>query len=247
MTFDALVLAGSRGGVDPVAVAAGVSDKALAEVGGATMLSRVVVALREARARRVVVAASSAAVADHAAALGAEVMAAAGGPSESAARGLAEVGAPLLVTTADHALLRPEWITAFLHAVPGGADMAVLLAERQAIECDAPPSRRTYLRFADGHWSGCNLFLLATPRAAVALDLWRQVEADRKSPWRIVGRIGPGLLLRYLLGRLTLAAALERLGAKAGVKAVAVPSASGLAAVDVDTAADLELVRRLVG
>ncbi len=45
-------------------------------------------------------------------------------------------------------------------------------------------------------------FALIGPFAAIGL--WMSVEQDRKRPWRIVRRLGPGLLLRYLAGRLTL-------------------------------------------
>jgi hypothetical protein len=156
------------------------------------------------------------------------------------------IGAPMLVTTADHALLRSEWVRAFLDDAPRDADVCILLARRETVERDAPTTRRTWLRFADGDWSGCNLFLLATPRAAAALALWQQVERDRKRPWRIVMRLGPGMLLRYVLRRLTLAEAVARIGATAGIKAAIVESPFGLAAVDVDKPADLDLVRALV-
>lgn len=245
MSFNALVLAGSRGGVDPLAAYAGVTDKALITIDGETMLAHVVTALRQAGAERIAVSASSAAVADHAAALGAEPLAAAPGPSRSAADGLAWLGAPLVVTTADHALLEPEWIAQFLANAPAEADVAALLARRDLIEAAAPGTRRTYLRFADGDWSGCNLFLFATPRAAAAIDLWRAVEADRKRPWRIVRRLGPGLLLRYLLRRLTLTEAVAHLGRTAGVTAAIVAAQDGRAAIDVDKPADLDLVRAL--
>ena len=247
MTFNAIVLAGSRGGADPLTAYAGVTDKALIEVGGRTMLARVIEALRKAGAGRVLVVHSSPAVRTHALELGAEVLAGESGPSASAATALAAIGAPVLLTTADHALLDPEWVTAFLAAVPGDADVAALLARRDVVEAAVPETRRTWLRFADGDWSGCNLFQLATPRAADALALWQQVERDRKRPWRIVRRLGLGLLLRYLLGRLTLAEALARIGSLAGVRAALVQSPFGLAAVDVDKPADLDLVRRLVG
>ena len=62
MSFTALVLAGSRGGDDPLARHAGVSDKALIEFNGETMLTRVVAALREAGAGRIAVSFSSEAV-----------------------------------------------------------------------------------------------------------------------------------------------------------------------------------------
>jgi GTP:adenosylcobinamide-phosphate guanylyltransferase len=244
--FHALVLAGSRGGADPVADYAGVPAKALIEIGGKTMLARVVQALRTAGATRIGVSVSDPMVAAHAATLGVEVLPAEAGPSASARSGLAALGTPLLVTTADHALLEPEWITHFLAATPAGADVTALLARRDTIEAAVPETQRTYLRFADGGWSGCNLFYLATPKANAALDLWSQVEADRKRPWRIVRRLGTGTLLRYLVGRLTLDQALVRLGAAAGISARAVASPFGLAAVDVDKPADLDLVRRLI-
>ncbi|QNE32209.1 NTP transferase domain-containing protein [Sphingomonas sp. NBWT7] len=246
MTLSALILAGSRGGVDPVAAYAGVPHKALIVLEGETLLARVAAALRGAGVQRVLASADAGAVADEADKLGLERLAPAAGPSASAAAGFAAGGAPMLVTTADHALLRPEWIAAFLDRAPRDADVSILLARREAVERDAPATKRTWLRFADGDWSGCNLFLLASPRAAAALALWQEVERDRKRPWRIVIRLGPGMLLRYLLRRLTLAEAVARIGARAGIKAAIVESPYGLAAVDVDKPADLDLVRTLV-
>ena len=74
MSFNAIVLAGSRGGEDPLAAYTGVTDKALVEVGGRTMLARVVDALRAAGAGRVLVVHSSHDVRTHALMLGAEVL-----------------------------------------------------------------------------------------------------------------------------------------------------------------------------
>lgn len=246
MSFNALVLAGSRGGVDPVAAYAGVSEKALIDIDGETMLARVVTALRRAGAVRIGVSASSPSVVEAAHRLGVEIVPAQAGPSLSAGAGLMELGAPLLLTTADHALLRPEWVRAFLDDVPRDADVAVLLARRDRVEAAVPETRRTWLRFADGDWSGCNLFYFAHARAAAAIALWQRVEADRKRPWRIVGRLGPGLLLRYLTGQLTLTDAIAHLGRRAGVKAHVVSAQDGRAAIDVDKPADLDLVRELI-
>ena len=132
-----------------------------------------------------------------------------------------------------------------LQDAPPSADISVLLARRATVEAAAPGTRRTYLKFADGEWSGCNLFLVRNDRALGAIRLWSTLEADRKRPWRIIGRLGPATLARYALGRLSLAEALRRLGALSGAAAAAVESPFGLAAVDVDKPADLDLVRRL--
>jgi GTP:adenosylcobinamide-phosphate guanylyltransferase len=252
--FQALVLAGSRGGVDPVADYAGVSHKGLIVLGGQTLLTRVLTALDQAGARRIGVSTSDATLEAALVAMLAAptlaadiaVLASAEGPSLSVRQGAAAMGTPLLVTTVDHALLRPEWLTEFMADAPQDADIAILLAPEALVRAAAPETKRTYLAFRDGRYSGCNLFLLKTDRALQAIDLWRKVEQHRKQPWKIAAMLGPVMLGRYLLGRMTLDETVGRIGALAGVKAVAVRARHGLAAVDVDKPSDLDLVRSLV-
>jgi GTP:adenosylcobinamide-phosphate guanylyltransferase len=248
--FTALVLAGSRGGVDPVAAYAGVSHKGLIELGGRTLLQRVLKALDAAGATRVGVATNEAAIADALpdVRLKAKLqrLPAAQGPSLSVRQAAERLGTPLLVTTVDHALLQPEWIRQFLDAAPSEADVAVLLAPEAVVQAAAPQTQRTYLRFRDGRYSGCNLFLLRNERSLRAVDLWQRVEAHRKQPWRIAMMLGPATLAAYALGLLTLDDAVRAIGRRARVSAAAVRTPFGLAAIDVDKPADLDLVRTLV-
>ena len=243
----ALVLAGARPEGDPAATYAGVAHKALIVLAGEPLLARVVAALKGAGLDRIGVSASNAQVVALATGLGCEVLPAEAGPSLSALRGVETLGTPVLLTTSDHALLQAEWISQFLDDAAETADVSVLLARREVVEAAAPGTRRTYLKFADGEWSGCNLFLVRSDRGLGAIRLWREIEADRKRPWRIIRRLGPLTLVRYLLGRLTLADALRRLGALCGAEVAATPSRFGLAAIDVDKPADVELVRRMAG
>jgi len=143
-------------------------------------------------------------------------------------------------------LLEAAWIKDLVEDTPGDADIAMMLAERGRVERAAPDTHRTWLSFADGQWSGCNLFLLASPNAGRAIAAWKQVETDRKRPWRIARRLGLGTLWSYWRGKLTLAAAIARLGATLGVTAALVPAKDGRAAIDVDKPEDLALVRQLV-
>ena len=242
----AVVLAGTRLGGDPFAEELGVPHKALIELEGKTILERVVSALRTAGCGRILVSCEDGPVAVAARQLGAEIIAPRAGPSGSVAAAFDLVGAPLLVTTSDHALLEPDWVSELIAKTPDWADLSVMLAERSVIERSLPGSRRTYLRFADGYWSGCNLFYLRTEAAGRALQTWSMVEADRKMPWRIAARLGPGTLVAMLLGRLTLAQGLQRLGRRIGVDAALVSASNGLAAVDVDKLGDLEAVRSLL-
>jgi GTP:adenosylcobinamide-phosphate guanylyltransferase len=241
--FAALVLAGSRGGPDPVADYAGVAHKALITLKGETLLARVTAALTGAGATRIVVSTSDVAV--EAAATG-EVLPATESPSLSVREAALKLGFPLLVTTCDHALLKPEWITRFLADIPPDADIAALVAPEALVRAAAAATQRSYIAFAEGRYSGCNLFYLANERALGVVDLWRKVEAHRKAPWRIAGLLGPTLLLGYLLRALTLDQVAARLGRMAGAEARCVRTPHGLAAIDVDKPADLDLVRALV-
>lgn len=243
----ALVLAGSRPGrPDPVALAEGVAHKSLAMVAGEPILARVIAALRQAGIERIAVTANEPEVVALASRLGAEVLPPQAGPSASVAAAFAELGAPLLVTTSDHALLRAAWVESFLADTPADADVAILLARREAVEAALPGSRRTWLSFADGQWSGCNLFLLASPRAAQAILTWEAVERDRKRPWRIAARLGLGTLASYAMGRLGIGDAVARLGRRIGIAARIVAARDGLAAVDVDKPSDLADVRTIL-
>ncbi|MES2683489.1 MAG: nucleotidyltransferase family protein [Pseudomonadota bacterium] len=251
----AFILAGSRGPDDPMAVATGSAHKALILVGGTPMLLRVIAALAATpEVARLVVCIEAPQLVRELPGLDAacnskplELFAAQGSPSRSVSAALAHYGTPLLVTTADHALLQAEWVSHFLQHQPAGVDATVALARSEVVMAAAPDTRRTFLRFADGHYSGCNLFYFASPRAAALATLWVQVEALRKQPLKMLGLLGFGYALRYRFGWLKLGSALARLGVLAGgVRAAVVEMPFGRAAIDVDKMADLELVQRLL-
>ena len=246
MTAKGLILAGTRPGGDPLAQAMEVSHKALIEVAGMPMLARVIDAARNAGLAEVMVATDCDAVASLARECGALVRASLAGPSASVAAVLAEAGPPLVVTTSDHALLQPQWIAELIAGAGQDADVAVMMAERDAIEAAVADTKRTYLRMADGCWSGCNLFYLRTPHAERAVEQWQAIEADRKRPWKIAGKLGFATLLHYATGRLAMDRAIEAVGARMGVRARLVVAGDGLAAVDVDKREDIAIVDRFL-
>ncbi|AKM11649.1 cobalamin biosynthesis protein CobY [Croceicoccus naphthovorans] len=242
----ALILAGSRPEGEPFALAQGYRHKALIEIEGKPMLSWVCEALRNAGFARVVVTSNVDEILKLAGQAGAETMPAESGPSASVAAAFERFGAPMLVTTSDHPLLRADWVRDFVADTPETCDLSILLANRDTVEAAVPDGKRTWIRMADGHWSGCNLFLLKTAAARRAIDLWGTVEANRKRPLRIAMQLGVGTLLRFVLGRLTMQQVAGRLGLRVGVDARVVAARDGLAAVDVDKEADLVLVRSIM-
>ncbi|GAN53770.1 nucleotidyltransferase family protein [Tanticharoenia sakaeratensis] len=249
MALAALILAGTRAGADdPMARAYGVRHKALLPVNGRPMLARVVDALRATTGiGRIAVSIETPAPVEALFGEDIAVLPAAAGPSQSIAEGLDALGAPMLITTADHPLLRPEWITAFVARaamLTPSCDFAIGIATRTVIERDVPGTRRTYITLRDMVFSGCNLFLARTPRAAAVLALWQRIEHARKQPLKMAALLGPGLLARALTRTLTSDALCARITRLTGARPALIPIDNGWAAVDVDKPADLALVTR---
>ena len=154
---------------------------------------------------------------------------------------------PLLVTTADHALLSVEMVDHFLaSAEEAGGDLAVALVASRVIRARFPDAIRTYLRFSDERYSGANLFAFQTPRARKAVAFWTRAESFRKRPWRLVAAFGPKALWLFLTRRLDLASAFAEVSRVLGVHVEPIVMPQAEAAVDVDKIEDLELVNRIL-
>ena len=249
-SWTVLLLAGSRPGGDPFADAHQVTVKALIPVAGEPMIARPVRALLDSPLiERVRVLAQDGALLEPVLPVDARLTI-----EPSAATIAATIEAiiadpatrwPLLVTTADHALLDGAMIEDFCDRADG-ADVAIGLVERRALMARLPQTRRTWIGFRGGAYSGANLFVLGSPRAAGAVRLWREVEQDRKKGWKLLLALGlPGLLG---LARLrTLDQTLAAMGRRLGLNICAIELANPLAGVDVDKPADLMLVEAIIG
>ena len=173
----------------------------------------------------------------------------AAGPAQSALRAAQQLDHwPLLLTTGDHALLTPGTIDNFCAAAAAqSADLTVGLVPHRLVAEHFPGLKRTQLRFAGGAYCGTNLFYLHRPKAALAIAFWVDVQANRKRPWRIARGLGWRTLTAYACGRLSVDGALAALSQATNctVDWVSVPDPH--AAIDVDSAADLEIAERILG
>ena len=250
MAATAVVLAGSRPGVDPFAKAYGTDLKALIPVGGKPMVQRPVEALLaspgidEVR----VLAQQSDRIG---AALPGDPRIRVEASDETIAATLEKMCLdqatkwPMLVTTADHALLTPDMIADFL-AKAAGADIAIGVVSREALMKRLPQTKRTWLKFRGGAYSGANLFLLGGPNTRSTLQVWRSNEQNRKKAWRMLLTVGLFAGLGALLRLRTLQQTLDSIGRKLKLSIRAVELSDPLAAVDVDKPADHELVTAIL-
>jgi GTP:adenosylcobinamide-phosphate guanylyltransferase len=248
--YTAIVLAGSRPGRDAFAEAFGTDLKALIPIGGEPMVRRPVRALLESESVDEVIVLTQASERVGEVVPKDERVALRQSNATIASTMLAlcfdkSTTWPLLVTTADHALLDSATVDEFCNSAEG-TDIAVGVVECGALLKRLPDTRRTWLKFRGGAYTGANLFALNSPKSAAAIELWRSVEQDRKKGWRIVALLGPVVLLGTVLRLLTIDAVLRRLGRKLGLTVKAVRLGNPLAGVDVDKAEDHALAEAIL-
>ena len=245
-----MLLAGSRPGGDPFAMANGVALKPLIPVAGEPMLLRPLRALlacpsiTRIRVLTQDVVGIGAVVDDN-------LLITIDSSSRTIASTIASILAdptttyPILITTADHALLTSEMVVKFQDRA-AGADLAIAVVEKGNLMSRLPQSHRTWIGFKGGRYSGANLFALGSAKAARAISLWASVEQDRKKGWRMLLAFGPALLLGAVLKLRTIDQSLAQIGKKLGINLTAIVMDDPLAAVDVDKPSDLALVEAII-
>ena len=251
MSWTAVVLAGSRPGRDAFAEQFGTDLKALIPIAGEPMVRRPVRALLQSRSVAKILVLTQApdrigeVMPDDPRI---EVRESSGTIAEALEQLIIDHEAqfPMLVTTADHALLDEQMLAEFVSAADG-VDLAVGVVERQSLLQRLPQSKRTWLAFRGGAYSGANLFAFGSIKVLAAIEQWRSVEQDRKKGWRVLSALGPALLPGALLRLRTLDQSVAAVAGKLGLSARAVVLSNPLAAVDVDKPVDHAIVEAILG
>lgn len=255
--FIALVLAADRTTKDPITQHTGAACKAFAPIGGIPMIIRVLDALAACDLiATTLLCGPPESLHAHCPELKQRI--ASGqvtwlpnldSPSRSAESGFSHVprDMPVLLTTADHALLTPNMVQSFLReSLATDCDATVGLVRQKEIAAAFPGSKRTVTRLRDGGFCGCNLFAF-NPRGRALVGFWRQAEDLRKRPWQLIAQVlGFRMVLSYLFGFLTLQQALDAVSEKSGVKIQAIMLDDPRAGIDVDKIEDLVLAESIL-
>lgn len=248
--WTAFLLAGSRPSGDPLAQSMMLGHKALIPVGGEPMVLRplrallaspevgnVIVLTQDPEDLRPVLPDDDRI----------SIRASSGTIAQTIAEQLADRAAsfPVLVTTADHALLDPAMIAEFA-AKAEGSDLAIAVVESKPLLARFPQAKRTWIGFRGGRYSGANLFSFGSQRVLPAVKRWGVVEQDRKKGWRVLAALGPALLLGAVLKLRTIHQSAAAIGRKLGIELRIVEMSNPMAAIDVDKTADHLLVEDIL-
>jgi GTP:adenosylcobinamide-phosphate guanylyltransferase len=239
----AVVTAGGR--IDGAfSEAAGTNVKALAPIGGATMLQRIVEALRGAGATQIAVIGGEEVRAACAAQVDRVVDESPSGAENllRALRAWPDDGGALLYATSDLPFITSGAVRDFADRVTAGA-LAIALVDFAVFDARFPKAPAAGITLAGERVVNGGLFSIpegSAPRLAATAT--RLFDA-RKAPWRMASLVNPLVLIRYFLGTLSIAHLEKTAQRVMGVPARAVRDCAPELAFDVDTIAEFEYAR----
>ncbi|RYG70228.1 nucleotide-diphospho-sugar transferase [bacterium] len=243
--MEAVVLAG---GAMPAALveATDASERALIEIEGRTMLSRVLDSLREVPAvTRIICVATPGALAS----LGDDIVGIEAGDklTKNLLKGARVAESErILIVTADAPLVSGRtWMQFLDGASLNSLEAAYPIVRKADVEAQFPGGTRTYGHLGDGSFTGGNAFLVPRERLNDMEALIERGFAARKNPFALARILGLGFIFRALTKKLTIGEIEHKvsklLGCRSG--AVIVPDAS--IAFDVDKPSDLTAAREI--
>ncbi|MEH6758025.1 MAG: NTP transferase domain-containing protein [Parasphingorhabdus sp.] len=153
---------------------------------------------------------------------------------------------PVIITTADNALLTIGAIDAMVTMLEGDADVALALAPKAAVLQAHPDGQRRFYKFSDDQYSNCNLYGLSGRDALAAAEIFRGGGQFAKKVGRIIESFGLLNLLLLRSGWVSLPGAMARISKRIGLTIKPVILAEGRNAIDVDNERSYGIVAGLL-
>ena len=153
---------------------------------------------------------------------------------------------PLLITTADNALLQPDGISALLASLRSGSDVSIAMAPKKAVLAAHADGQRRFYRFADDEYSNCNLYGIAGPYALAAAEIFRTGGQFAKKMWRVIDSFGLLNLILLRFRMVSLSDGLERVSNRVGLTIAPVILSDGRQAIDVDNERTYAVVEEIL-
>lgn len=155
------------------------------------------------------------------------------------------VSEQVLIMPSDIPFITTEAIDDFINqAQATKADFYYPVTRKEVNEAKFPGVSRTYVNIRDGIFTGGNLFILRSALFEQVLDMALKLVERRKNPLAMAKLFGFGLVWKYIVKRLSIAAVEKRFHEVLGIRGKAIISPYAEVGVDVDKPSDLELAHK---
>ncbi len=153
-----------------------------------------------------------------------------------------------LLVTGDIPLLSPEALEDFLQqCAPYDLDFYYSVVPKEVVEGSYSGVKRTYLSLREGTFTGGNIFLVRTEKLPAKLPRVEEFIRLRKSPAKMILKLGFPFLIKFFTKTLTIAGLTKRVQKLLGIQGRAVVTLYPEIGTDLDKASDLNFFQELLG
>ncbi len=151
----------------------------------------------------------------------------------------------ILLSSSDIPLITPEVVRGFIEECGSlEGDVYYAIVEEKTMEARFPGSKRTFVPFKGGRYSGGDVFLAdVTAPTKTDLDLFRALTNSRKNYLNQARMLGFGFIIRFLLRMMTLQDAVERVRKILNLDARAVDTRFAELGMDLDKPHQYEMIK----
>jgi CTP:molybdopterin cytidylyltransferase MocA len=154
----------------------------------------------------------------------------------------------VLLCSSDIPLITPETLRGFIEECgTQEADVYYAAVEKKTMETRFPNSKRMFVPFKGGRYSGGDLILANSDAPdRVDLDFFRALTGLRKNYWEQVRLLGFGFILRFLLRRMTVEEAAKRASQIIKIDARVVETRFAEVGMDLDKPHQYEIIKSIL-
>ncbi len=154
----------------------------------------------------------------------------------------------VLLSSSDIPLITPEIIRGFIEECGSQeADIYYAIVEEKTMEARFPSSKRTFVPFKGGRYSGGDVFLANSDAPTkVDLDFFRALTGSRKNYWEQVRLLGFSFIIRFLLRRMTVEEAAVRGSKIINLEARGVDTRFAELGMDLDKPHQYEMIKTIL-
>jgi GTP:adenosylcobinamide-phosphate guanylyltransferase len=154
----------------------------------------------------------------------------------------------VVVAATDIPLVTAAALDAFVQrAVSQPCDVGYGFVRREAHMRAYPRVRHTWVRLREGTFCGAGVSVIRAGAAARIASLLRDFAAARKSPLRLASLFSPFLVVRVMLGLVSVSELERRADALSGLRCRGIACDEPELAVNVDCLEDLQTIRSIIG
>lgn len=150
-----------------------------------------------------------------------------------------------LLVSSDIPLITPEIVRGFVDECGSQeADIYYAIVEQNTMEARFPGSKRTFVPFKGGRYSGGDIFLAdVSAPDKTDLDLFRSLTGSRKNYWQQARMLGFGFIFRFLFRMMTVEEAAQRASKIINLNARAVVTRFAELGMDLDKPHQYEIIK----